>query len=83
MPAGSNAHCTGSLKALPQDGADRRASVSPVACAYMHCTWLDLRVQMPMILMGATAMRGFMQQRDTRSLATIISTAVKHVQEVA
>ena len=43
----------------------------------------DLRVQMPMIFMGGTNMRGFMQQRDIRSVATSISTAVKHVRDVA
>ena len=42
----------------------------------------DLRVQMPMIFMGVTTMRGFMQQRDVRSVATFISTAVKRVQDV-
>ena len=38
---------------------------------------------MQMIFMGVTTMRGFMQQRDIRSVATFISTAVKHVQDVA
>ena len=42
----------------------------------------DLRVQMPMLFMGVTTMRGFMQQRDVRSVATFISTAVKRVQDV-
>ena len=42
----------------------------------------DLRVQMPMIFMGVTTMRGFMQQRDVRSVAIFISTAVKRVQDV-
>ena len=42
----------------------------------------DLRLQMPMIFMGVTTMRGFMQQRDVRSAATFISTAVKRVQAV-
>ena len=42
----------------------------------------DLRVQMPMIFMGVTTMRGFMQQRDVRSVTTFISTAVKRVRDV-
>ena len=37
---------------------------------------------MPMIFMGNTTMRGFMQQRDVRSVATFISTAVNRVQDV-
>ena len=42
----------------------------------------DLRVQMPLIFMGVTTMRGFMQQRDLRSVAAFISTAVKRGQDV-
>ena len=42
----------------------------------------DLRVQTPMIFMGVTTMRGFMQQHDVRSVATFISNAVKRVQAV-
>ena len=38
---------------------------------------------MPMIFTGVTTMRGFMQQRDVRSVATFIGTAVKGVQDVA
>ena len=37
---------------------------------------------MPMIFMGVTTRRSFMQQRDVRSVATFISTAVKRVQDV-
>ena len=37
---------------------------------------------MPMIFWGVTTMRGFMQQRDIRSVATFISTAVKRVRDV-
>ena len=49
----------------------------------------DLRVQMQMpltcmgVFMGVTTLRGFTQQRDIRSVATFISTAVKRVQAVA
>ena len=43
----------------------------------------DLRVRIPMIFMGVTAMRGFMQQRDIHPIATFISTAVERVQVVA
>ena len=42
----------------------------------------DLRAQMPGIFLGVTTMRGFMQQRDIRSVATFISTAVKRVQDM-
>ena len=35
------------------------------------------------ILMGVATMRGFMQQRDSHSVATFIRTAVKHVQDMA
>ena len=37
---------------------------------------------MPMIFMGVTTMRGFMQQPDMRPVATFISTAIKRVQDV-
>ena len=42
----------------------------------------DLRAQMPGIFLGVTTMRGFMQRRDIRSVATFISTAVKRVQDM-
>ena len=37
---------------------------------------------MPMIFMGGATMRGFIQQRDVRSVASFISAAVKRVQDV-